>query len=137
MAPVITTFYAAILGLMAAFLSIQVIIKRVRLGVESGDGGKSSMAQAVRAHGNFVEHVPLALLLLAGVESVGGSSLAIHALGISLTIARGLSAIGLSRSLGPSLPRQGGASLTILVTVITSLYGLALVKDPIASRLHL
>jgi uncharacterized protein len=113
--PVITTFYASILGLMAALLTIQVIIKRVRLRVESGDGGKPLMAQAIRAHGNFTEHVPFTLLLLACVESIGGVPLTIHILGILLIIARCLSALGLSQSLNPSLPRQAGASITILV----------------------
>ena len=133
----ITTFYASILGLMAALLTIQVIIQRVRLRVESGDGGKPAMAQAIRAHGNFAEHVPFALLLLACVESIGGVPLIIHILGMLLIIARCLSALGLSRSLDPSLPRQAGASLTILMIVITSFYGLTLSKEMIMRTLHL
>jgi uncharacterized protein len=135
--PVITTFYASILGLMAASLTIQVIVKRVRLRVESGDGGKPAMAQAIRAHGNFAEHVPFTLLLLACVESIGGVPLIIHILGILLIIARCLSALGLSQSLDPSLPRQAGASITILTIVITSFYGLALSKDVLMRALHL
>jgi uncharacterized protein len=135
--PVVTTFYASILGLMAALLTIQVIVKRVRLRVESGDDGKPAMAQAIRAHGNFAEHVPLTLLLLACVESIGGVPLMIHILGIFLIIARCLSALGLSRSLNPSLPRQAGASITILIIIITSFYGLTLSKEIIIGSLHL
>jgi uncharacterized protein len=134
--PIVTTFYASILGLMAALLTIQVIIKRVRLGVESGDGGKPAMAQAIRAHGNFAEHVPFTLLLLACVESIGGVPLFIHILGLLLITARCLSAWGLSRSLDPSLPRQAGASMTILVIIITSFYGLTLSKAILMSILH-
>jgi uncharacterized membrane protein YecN with MAPEG domain len=103
--PVITTFYASILGLMAAFLTIQVIVNRVRL--------------------------------LACVESIGGVPLIIHILGMLLIIARCLSAFGLSQSLDPSLPRQAGASLTILTIVITSFYGLTLSKEVIMRTLHL
>jgi uncharacterized protein len=99
----IATFYASILGLTAALLTIQVIIKRVRLRVESGDGGKPAMAQAIRAHGNFAEYIPFTLLLLAYVESIDGVPLMLHILGISLIIARCLSALGLSHSLNPSL----------------------------------
>jgi uncharacterized membrane protein YecN with MAPEG domain len=43
------------------------------------------------------------------------------ALGAALLVARIASAWGLSHSLGPSLPRQAGAGLTVLVTVIASL----------------
>jgi uncharacterized protein len=135
--PIITTFYASLLGLIAAFLTIQVIVKRVRLRVESGDGGKPAMAQAIRAHGNFAEHVPFTLLLLACVESIGGVPLIIHILGMLMIIARCLSAFGLSRSLDPSLPRQAGASITILVIIITSVYGLTLSKDLFMRGLHL
>jgi uncharacterized protein len=134
--PVVTTFYASILGLMAAILTIQVIIKRVRLRVESGDGGKPAMAQAIRAHGNFAEHVPFTLLLLACVESIGGVPLMLHILCILLIIARCLSALGLSHSLNPSLPRQAGASITILVMIVTSFYGLTLSKDIFMRVLH-
>jgi uncharacterized membrane protein YecN with MAPEG domain len=54
-----------------------------------------------------------------------------------LIIARCLSALGLSQSLDPSLPRQAGASLTILTIVITSFYGLTLSKETIVRALHL
>jgi uncharacterized protein len=130
-APTIAAFYAGILGLLATGLAIRVIVQRVRLGVESGDYGKPLMAQAIRAHGNFAEYVPLALLLIAFTEILGGKTYFIHALGILLTIARGLSAFGLSRSLGPSFPRQAGASVTIAVTMFASLYAIFLAKNAI------
>jgi uncharacterized protein len=135
--PVVTTFYASTLGFMAALLTIQVIIKRVRLRVESGDGGKPAMAQAIRAHGNFTENVPFTLLLLACVESIGGVPLMIHILGVLLIVARCLSALGLSRSLNLSLPRQVGASMTILIMIMTSFYGLTLSKDVFMRVSHL
>jgi uncharacterized protein len=137
LSPMITAFYASVLGLMAASLTILVIIKRVRLGVESGDGGKPAMAQAIRAHGNFAEHVPFTILLLACVESIGGVPLTIHILNVLLIVARCLSAFGLSRSLDPSLPRQAGASITLLVIVMTSFYGLTLSKGIFINALHL
>jgi hypothetical protein len=48
-----------------------------------------------------------------------------------------LSALGLSQSLNPSLPRQAGASITILVMIMTSFYGLTLSKDVFMRVLHL
>ncbi len=51
----IFALYAAILGLLAAALTLNVILNRVRCGVESGDGGVPALMQAMRAHGNFIE----------------------------------------------------------------------------------
>jgi uncharacterized membrane protein YecN with MAPEG domain len=119
--------YAAILGLLGAGLTVNVIVNRARFGVDAGDGGKPSLAQAIRAHGNFAEQVPLALLLIASVELLGYHAWAIHLLGAALLVARLLSAWGLSRSLAASNPRQMGAGLTGLVTVAASvliLYGI-------------
>jgi uncharacterized membrane protein YecN with MAPEG domain len=119
--PTLTAIVAAVLGLLAALLVVRVIVNRVRLGVNAGDGGHPSLAQAIRAHSNLAEHVPLALLLLAFAEASGTARWAIMALGAALLVARIASAWGLSHSLGPSLPRQAGAGLTVLVTVIASL----------------
>ena len=115
--PVVAAAYAALFGLFGAALTVRVIVKRVRLGVTAGDGGLAEMAQAIRAHANFAEHVPLVLLLLALAELVGTRPVALHVLGIGLAIARLLSAVGLSRSLGATNPRQSGAGLTVAVTV--------------------
>ena len=79
------------------------------------------MAQAIRAHANFAEHVPLALVLIGSAEILGIRAWIVYALGGTLIVARLLSLWGLSRSLGPSFARQAGASLTILVTVGASI----------------
>jgi len=118
--PLITAGYAAVLGLLAALLTVRVIVNRVRLRVDAGDGGNPAMAQSIRAHGNLAEHVPLALLLIAFAETAGAPALAVHGLGAALLLARLSSAWGLSRSLGATSTRQSGAGLTVLVTVVAS-----------------
>jgi uncharacterized protein len=118
--PVITAVYAAIFGLFATALTINVIVNRVRLKVEGGDGGVPKMAQAIRAHANFAEHVPLAIILIGLAEMTGMRAWIIYVLGGVLLVARLLSAVGLNRSLSGSMPRQAGAGLTILVTVAAS-----------------
>ena len=118
--PVITAAVATLLGLLAAFLAVQVIRGRVRHGVNAGDGGRADLGQAIRAHANLVEHAPLALLMLALAESAGAWRGAILGLAIALVVARVASAWGLSHSLGASGGRQAGAGLTILVTVLTA-----------------
>jgi uncharacterized protein len=119
--PLVTLFTTALMALLASWLAVRVIVKRVQLKVESGDGGQPEMSQAIRAHANFAELVPMALLALAACEIVGTKQLGVIALAAGLLAARLLSALGLSQSLGPSLPRQAGASLTLLITVAAAL----------------
>jgi uncharacterized protein len=126
----VTLTLLAVFGLLGVMLGIQVILRRVRLGVEAGDGGVPRMAQAVRAHGNFAEYVPLALLLLGAVEWLGYSNIIVGSVAVALVAGRLLSAFGLSRSLGPSIPRQAGASVTLLAMLISSgLIAVALINQ--------
>ena len=69
--PAVTAIVAAVLGLLGVLLAVRVIVTRVRLGVNAGDGGHAVLAQAIRAHSNFTEHAPLAVLLLALAETSG------------------------------------------------------------------
>jgi len=119
--PVTAALYAAALGLLAAILTVRVILGRVRTGVQAGDGGDAALGQAIRAHANFAEQVPLALLLIVLAEMLGARVALVHALGGALVLARLLSAWGLSRSLGATQPRQSGAGLTVAVVVASSL----------------
>ena len=45
--------------------SLNVILNRVSSGVESGDGGVARLMQAMRAHANFTEQAPIALIVIA------------------------------------------------------------------------
>lgn len=113
--------YAAVLGLLAAALTVRVIMARVKTGIQAGDGGNAQLAQAIRAHANLAEQAPLALLLILLAEASGTPAGLIHALGAVLVLARFSNAWGLSRSLGPTPPRQAGAGVTVLVVVAASL----------------
>jgi uncharacterized membrane protein YecN with MAPEG domain len=118
--PFYTAIYAALLGLLAALLTVNVIFNRVRSKVEIGDGGVAGLAQAIRAHGNFAEQAPLSLLLIGLVEAFGYRSPVVQGLGGVLLVARLLSAWGLNSSLGQTFGRQAGAGLTVLVTAVSA-----------------
>jgi uncharacterized protein len=122
--PVITILAIAILAVGAASLAIWVIVQRVRLKVEWGDGGNQDMAQALRAHANFSEHVPMALLAIGASEIAGVSRPLVIAMAASLIVARILSAYGLTRSLGPSWARQAGASITLATMILAGITAL-------------
>ena len=111
----------AVGGLLAVLLTVRVIMHRVRTAVNAGDGGDPQLAQAIRAHANFVEHAPLALLLLLVSERLGTPALAIAIMGAVLLVARAANAWGLSHSLGPSMARQAGAGLSLLTVTALSL----------------
>ena len=119
--PATSAIYAAFLGLLAAVLTVRVILQRVKTGIQAGDGGNADLGQAIRAHANLSEQAPLALLLLMFAEALGTPTAWLHALGVVLVLARLSSAWGLSRSLGPTQPRQAGAGLTVLVVVSAAL----------------
>jgi uncharacterized membrane protein YecN with MAPEG domain len=119
-APVVAALYAAIIGLLAAMLTVNVIRNRVALKIDDGDGSNATMRKCIRAHANLAQHAPLALLLIGFAESIGTSRSIIHTLGAVLVLARLLSAWGLLSSEGPTFGRQSGAGLTVLVLLAAS-----------------
>ncbi|HWP94965.1 MAG TPA: MAPEG family protein [Gammaproteobacteria bacterium] len=119
----ITALYAVPLALLVVALSARVSLLRRRHRVGLGDGGLPVLAQAIRAHGNAVENIPLALALMALLELNGGPSALLHTFGVWFVAARLIHAIGLTRSAGASLPRLFGAGSTLLI-----LLGLALLN---------
>jgi len=55
---------AGLLGLLAVSLSVSVGRLRMQKKIYLGDGGDPEMLAAIRAHGNFMEYVPLCLALV-------------------------------------------------------------------------
>jgi uncharacterized membrane protein YecN with MAPEG domain len=118
--PMITALYAAILGFLGAALTINAIRHRVRSGVSTGDGKDAGLAQAIRAHANFAEQVPLALIVISFAEVLGSRPLVVHVLCVVLVGARLVSAYALNRSLTQSPTRNFSAAVTQLVVVAAS-----------------
>ena len=67
----ITLLYAALCTLLILVLAGRVIAARWQHKVGLGDGGNTELNRRVRAHANAVEYVPLALILLGGMELNG------------------------------------------------------------------
>ena len=76
------------------------------------------LQRKVRAFGNFVEYVPLALLLLLMLELNGAPVWLLWFLGIVLTLARIAHAWGVIETYGPSPLRAAGFFLTWLVYLL-------------------
>jgi hypothetical protein len=120
----ITALYAGLLGLISLALAGLVVRTRTSENVIFGDGANVVLLQRIRVHGNFVEYVPLALLLMLVLELNGASALVMNCLGAALVIGRLLHAFGLSSSTGTTVGRFTGTVLTWLVILAAS--GLAL-----------
>lgn len=84
----ITGFYAAVFALFLVPITITVGLRRDRIKIFSGDGGDEVLNRRIRAHGNFLEYVPLGLLLIALVEASGAAAPLVHALGASFLLFR-------------------------------------------------
>src|SRR5215475_13901242 len=70
----ITLATAGALGLIGLILALRVTMGRAKHKVNMGDGGNPDMIVRMRTHANFVEYVPLMLVLL-GLLELGGANL--------------------------------------------------------------
>lgn len=111
----ITALYGAAAALFLLLLSWLVVRARWRYGTGLGTGTEPAMARAVRVHGNFIEYVPLALLLLLIAELNGLPAWFLHAAGSLLLASRFLHAWGLGSKSGRSFGRFYGTAGTWLV----------------------
>ena len=123
MTPDITILYAGTLGLMAIGIGATAGLLRAKEGISIGDGGNRELLMRMRRHANFVENVPLALILIGLLEVQGVSSTAIHALGGTLVVGRVLHFVGFGDDVR-SAPRGIGAGLSALTIIVASVWGI-------------
>ena len=93
----ITPIYTAILALLYVGLSVRTLLLRRSLKIGIGTGENENMLRAVRAHSNFAEYVPIALLLAFMIEVLKGNWLIINFVCICLLIGRIIHSFGVSR----------------------------------------
>src|SRR5258708_14448823 len=113
----VTPLYAGILVLWFVMLSMRVVNVR-RRGIPFGDNGDVKITRLVRAQANFAEYVPLALLLMGFLETSRYSIYLLHALGITLLVARLLHGFALSVGWQIAFGRVAGSALTFAVLLI-------------------
>lgn len=118
----ITPIYAALLAFVFVGLSVHTIKQRRRYQVALGDGEKPELMRAMRAHANFAEYVPLALVLVWMAEAVAYPGWVIHALGLTLLVGRLSHAYGITQTNENFFFRVFGMSLTFLVLLTAGLF---------------
>lgn len=105
----ITSIYAALCGILMIALAMRVSLARRRFRVGIGSGGHEPLERAIRVHANFIEFVPLALILMLLAELGGVTGWLMHVFGITLVVSRLLHAWGLTQSGGESFGRMYGS----------------------------
>jgi uncharacterized membrane protein YecN with MAPEG domain len=121
----ITPVYAGLFALFYIFLSLRVAMMRRSTQVSLGDGGNQQLAHRTRVHGNFIEYVPLVLILMALAELQGQTAWVVHLIGASLVVGRLMHAYGLTR-VPQVLPlRAAGMVFTINALTVGAIANLA------------
>ncbi len=99
----INIFWSLSLGMRAALIRGR---SRIFLG-----NGNETMQRAIRAHGNNIEYVPLALAGMVVLFFLGADVMFIHAVGAVFTLGRIMHGIALSKA-NRSRPQEIGMILT-------------------------
>jgi uncharacterized protein len=92
----VTALYASILAIACIVLSIIVSTQRGKVNVAIMDGGHRDLAVWMRRHGNFIENVPLVLLVMGLAETRGMPATWLHVIGILLLASRLIHVLGLN-----------------------------------------
>lgn len=96
----ITSLFAGLMALMIVPLSFQISLRRAKLKTSFGDADDEMLRRRVRAHGNFVEYAPLALIVLGLVEWNAAPPTLVWVLGVAFLAARVMHAFGMLYSAG-------------------------------------
>lgn len=108
--------YVALNAGLLTLLACNVSRHRMREHVPNGDGGKTVLKRAIRAHGNGVEHVTIFGLLVLALTATTLPSSTLGFLVLSFSFGRLAHAWGM---LGPQFnARRIGAGLTFLLELV-------------------
>ncbi len=115
----ITPIYIAILGLLFLPITIRVSLYRIKSRISLGTGDDPEMVRRMRGQANFIETVPMALFLLIVMEVLGASNTWLHALGLTLVLARIAHYLRLTE-MAPLAFRATGMVATLLTILLGS-----------------
>jgi uncharacterized membrane protein YecN with MAPEG domain len=122
-APSVTVFFASVLALTQVPITVAVGLRRARTGIQFLAEGDVRLLRLMRAHGNFAETVPIAIIAMAAAELVGAPPGLLVAGGGGLVLGRVLHYLTLLRSgFGPG--RAVGMVLTLLPIATFAAYAL-------------
>ena len=115
----ITSLYAVPMGGLMFILWLNVTKTRANQGVSIGDNNDPALLEKIRRHGNFIEWVPMVLLMMSIAELRGGNGMGLHAAGILLVVSRFAHPFGLKYDNPAHVLRIVGNSGSLLALVIS------------------
>jgi uncharacterized membrane protein YecN with MAPEG domain len=116
----IVAFYVALSLFLNPALMLRIGLVRQKKKINLGDGGDADMIARIRAHGNFTEVAPLALIGLIAIAMLSGSAIMLHIFGAMYFIGRILHFLGMRGTLGQG--RLFGTVLTLLMFLGQGVY---------------
>lgn len=119
----ITLTAASVLAVIGTVLATRAALIRVKSGILFGDGGDQDLIVRMRTHANFVEYVPLLLIMMALLEASGANSTFLAVTAAVLVAARVLHPVGMIIS-KPNAFRAAGTASTTLLVLLYAGYGL-------------
>lgn len=97
----ITSTVAALASVALIALSIPVSLRRMKVDTRIGIGDDPTLLRRIRAQGNFIEYVPLALIVLALCEYRGAPETWLYAIAVLLVLGRALHIAGMLSGVTP------------------------------------
>lgn len=110
----IVALYVALNLVLACVLMLRVGNVRIKEKVNLGDGGNALLFSRIRAHANFTETTPLALIGLFALAGLSAPALMLHIFGGAFTLGRVLHAHGMAAEKSAGTGRTIGALLSLL-----------------------
>ena len=123
----IVALYVALNILILIWLTFRVIAVRRKDLVSLGDNENTRLRRRIRAHGNFIEYAPLALIGLFALAQFEVSHIGLHIIGLLFVIGRILHPFGLEGKNAVGKGRLIGMLMTLLALIGTALYLLFLI----------
>jgi len=130
----VCALYAVLGALLLIKFSFDIARLRMLYRVSYGDGGFSELQTAIRVHGNAVEYLPTALILLLFMEMNGAETWMVHVCGLLLILGRLMHYYGLHQRLFRW--RRSGMSATWCSLVLMVLANLWYMPWELVFSLH-
>ena len=120
----VTALYAGVFALFALFLSFKAGSLRGKTGISIlyGEPVNWELAENVRRHQNFLEYVPMIIILMGVIELNGGSTMLLHVVGVLLFVSRIAHMLGLHADNMSHVGRVIGAGGSALLTLVAGGY---------------
>jgi len=123
----IVAFYIALNLILAPVLMFRVGQIRIKEKISIGDGNSPALMARIRAHGNYTETAPFALIGLIALAMLSAPSIALHLFGAIFLLGRLLHAHGMAQKNANGKGRFYGTLMTLFTFVGTAIYLLWLI----------